>query len=493
MRIFQSRRGRSIQKISFAAGCMTALVVVLAGLYLPKAQAADCDQNAIIYCGFSAASDFISTVRANDSRNGHHDLQTVYAAYGLEPTSYDKFVSSARPGTAYKDGRIVVDGQTVATNAKSIGRQAAAQGSGYFTQNIGGTNYYGNSNSVVFKSDSIPVMALFDSHGSLQFAVLTACGNPINGNNVNPNYSCDMLKMTPVSGKSNTYSFSAAATAGNNATISKLVYDFGDGSTATTTSTSASVQHMYTKGGTFTAKVTVYVKLPGNQETTVSSGSCQKTVTITIPFYECVQLAGAILDKSKYSYRFVATAKYGNGATLTSADFTFGDGTTAKNVKPADANTISADHAYAAAGTYSASAVLHFTVDGKDVTAAACKAVVTPTTPPTPECKPGVPVGSPLCTPCQYDTSLPADSPQCIPPALPNTGAGHTIAIFGAVAAGGFLVYRQLLFRKHRAAFQAAQIGSSPLPLGQPLDDNNPLQGTPLARVRKTLRRRRPF
>jgi hypothetical protein len=219
---------------------------------------------------------------------------------------------------------------------------------------------------------------------------------------------------------------------------------------------------------------------------------CAKTVTVKLPLYTCVQLVGAILDKTKLEYSFTVTANAANGATFTAADFDFGDGKSQTGVKPATATTATVVHDYATAGQYNASATLHFSLNGADVTAPTCKALVTPET-VTPECKPGVPVGSAECTPCQYDSSLPSDSPQCVPPTppeLPNTGAGNTIAIFATVMIGGFLVYRQLLFKKHRAAFVAAEQGTSPLPLGDPLNDEAPLAGTPLAKKKRSLRRR---
>ena len=485
-------------QLTFASG-LVALVLSLglAGVVVvPKVSAAqDCDSNAVIYCGFSSASDFISTVRNNDSKNGHHDLQTIYAAYGLEPASYDKFVSSALPGTAYKDGTIKVSGVTVATGAQSIGRSSKSYS---HPKTIAGAGtFYESRAQDVFKSDSIPVTVLFNDKGVMQFAVLQSCGNPIQGTNVVPNYSCNALHMDAVAGKLNTYSFMTDATANNNASFAKFVYDFGDGTSATVTNPTTPVVHTFSKAGTYTAKVTTYVNLPNVANVAVVSGNCQKTVTVTLPYYQCLQLAGAILDKSKFSYQFVATAKFGNGATFTSADFDTGDGQNSKGVKPnADGTTATLNHTYAKAGNYSVSAVLHFSVNGADVTAPTCSASVTPTTPPTPECKPGVPVGDARCTPCQYDNTLPSNSPQCVapaPPVLPNTGAGNVVAIFGAVAVGGFMIYRQLLFRKHRAAFAAAERGTSPLPLGQPLDDMAPLAGTPLAPKRRSFRRNRPF
>jgi len=504
--IFQKIRRGSSRRAAFVAGLLVAAVsmtgLVGAGVASAASNCAaknDSDNNAIIYCGFSSPSAFINKVKSNNSGNGHSDLKNVYAYYGLEPADYDRFVSSSRQGSVYSDGRIVVDGQTVATGAKSIGRIASYHGSGYFTTKINGVSYYGNVTSKTFAKGvtSLPATILFNSKGAVQFAVINSCGNPTYGNNVTPSYSCNALHKTAVAGKSNTYQFTTSASAANNATVAKVVYSFGDGTSATEASPSTPVTHTYTTAGTYTAKVTVYVHLPGNQQVTVTSSTCQ--TVIAVPFYQCLQLTGAILDQSKMSYSFTATAKYGGGATFTSADFNFGDGNTQEGVKPAaGASSVTVQHMYAKAGNYNASAVLHFNASGQSVSAPACAALVTPTTPPTPECKPGVPVGSADCNQCQSDSSLPADSPQCTttPTALPNTGAGDTIAIFAGVAAAGFLVYRQLLFRKHKAAFAAAQMGTSPLPLGDPMNASDPLRDTPLGEkkaVRSTFRRKRPF
>jgi len=502
--------GRS-RNVAFITGLTIGIASILtAGLLSAgvASAATDCapvnneDNNAIVYCGFSSPSTFISKVRANanDSGDGHveHDLQAIYTYYGLEPADYNNFVSYGEQGTAYSNGQVIVNGQIVATNVKSIGRQQDAQGAGVFTQPIAGTNYYGNAVGPTFAKGvtSLPVTVLFNSKGVMQFAVFSACGNPVFGTNVVPKYSCDLLHKTAVSGQPNTYQFTTSATAANNATVAKVVYTFGDGATATTTNPSTPVTHTYTTNGNFTVKVTVYVHLPGNQEVTVTSATCQTVISVQLPYYQCVGLTGAILDKDKMSISLTATAKYGGGATFTSADFNFGDGDTQEGVKPTSGlDTITVTHTYATANTYNASAILHFIVNGKAVTAAACPAIVTPTAPPTPECKPGVAEGSAACSPCPTNNSIPSNSPQCTtppPPSLPNTGAGDTIAIFSAVAVAGFLVFRQLVFRKHRAAFLAAELGTSPLPLGDPLDEGQQPTFTQASR-KHSLRRKRHY
>lgn len=491
--------------VAFVAGLLLAVGGLVGGATLTVSRvsaAGDCDNNAIIHCGFSSASGFISDVRNNSDDVGHHDLQSVYAhqfvsGQFLSSSIYGDFASHAVAGTAYKDGRIVVNGQTVATGTSSIGRLESFQGSNPKSYVVGSTTYWGNVNSQSFASDSLPVYVLFNDQGTMQFAVLKSCGNPVFGPPVKTSASCNSLQKTAVAGQLNTYDFTASTNVQGNARIVKYVYNFGDGTTQTVTSNfGQAVRHTYTKAGTFTATVTQFVSVPGNDNLQLPVISmCTKTVTVTLPFYSCTSLTGAILDQSKFEYSFTATASYGNGATFTGADFTFGDGKSQTGVKPSTSKTVTVTHTYAQAGNYNIAALLHFTVNGKDVTAShSCTASVTPTTPPTSTCKPGVPVGSPECLPpCQPGSSVPPESAQCQPPSLPNTGAGNTIAIFSAVAVAGFLVYRQILYRRHKAAFLAAEEGTSALPLGQPLDDEAPLAGTPLASKRKSLRRPRRF
>jgi hypothetical protein len=492
---------RQNKKLAFVAGLFVAGVSLMGsvGFAVGQASAAsavDCDNNALIKCGFTSPTDFINKVKANDSGNGHSDLQAIYSYYHLTAADYSNFVSHAVAGEVQRNGNIVVNGQIVATGARSVGRLASYHGSDYTTTKIGSTNYYSNIVDKTFAAGvtSLPVYVLFDDSGNVQFTVMKACGNTAVGTNVKTSASCSALTQTPVAGQLNTYDFTASGTTSGNAKITKFVYNFGDGSAAVTmTNGTTPVRHTYTKGGTFTATVTEYASIPGNSSLKLPAISlCAKTIVVKIPFYNCVQLTGAILDKAKMQYSFTVTANAGNGATFTAADFDFGDGKTQTGVKPATATTAIVTHTYDAAGQYNAAATLHFSSNGSDVTAVTCKALVTPET-VTPECKPGVPLGSPECTPCQYDTNLPSDSPDCVPPPtteLPNTGAGNTIAIFAAVMIGGFLVYRQLLFRKHRAAFAAAELGTSPLPLADPLNSETPLAGTPLATKHRGWRRR---
>jgi hypothetical protein len=491
-------------KLSFATGLVFAVVglFALSTVAVQKVSAADCDSNAIIYCGFTSPGDFIGKIQANDSGNSHQDLQAVYAheffgGQSLSASQYSNFSAHAVAGTAYKDGRIVVNGQTVANGVSSIGREASYQGAGYQTYTVGSTNYYGNTNAQAFGSDNLPVYVLFDAQGNMQFAVLQACGNPIFGPPVRSSASCQTLQKSAVSGELNTYNFTATAAQSGNASITKYVYDFGDGTpTVTMTNGTTPVKHTYTKAGNWTAKVTVYASFPGSSNVPLTVISdCTKVITVVLPDIKCVALTATELDKAKFTYRFVVMASATGGATFKSTTYTLGDG----NTKSVDAsgNTTTLDYTYAKAGNYNISAQLYSTVNGQTVAANyQCTASVSPYQPPVSTCKPGIPVGDKRCEVCRYDSSLSVDSPKCVAPpqaVLPNTGAGNTIAIFAAVAVGGFIIYRQLLFRKHKAAFLDAQNGTSPLPLGDPMNEEAPLAGTPLETKRKSFRRPRQF
>lgn len=264
----------------------SALLLVVAGLHKSGASfVQDCKSNSIIVCGVPTSDAFISDVRGDSDGHGNHDLQGVYQDFGLVPSDYDQFVTSARPGMAFQNGTIVVDGQTVATDAWSIGRTRFS----YTTPiTIGGHTYYKAHDTQVLLQN-LPVMVMFNGKGQMQFAVMNACGNPVTGQKVTPKFSCDLLQATPVSGQNNTFDFTTKATATNNAKLVSVTYTFGDGTSTTETDLSTPVRHTYeantcdNSGNTCTAMATVTVSLPGNQTVTTTSATCKKQIQLNVP------------------------------------------------------------------------------------------------------------------------------------------------------------------------------------------------------------------
>ena len=443
------RSARPMPKgLLFMFGLATAVFMLLGFVVfgVNRTLAVTCTGNDIIKCGFSTPSDFINRVEENNNGvNSTPDLQAIYAHYGLSSAEYDSFAAHAVPGEAMRDGQIIVNGQVVGTGGMSIGRWQSYQGANPFSVTINGITYYGNVNSQAFAAGvtEIPVYVLFNASGTFQFAVMPSCGNPeFPSVPVQTSASCQVLNKTPVAGKANTFTFTAAAAKTGNATITKYVYNFGDGSpTVTETGGATPVTHTYASTGTFTASVTVFASVPGNANLQLPAVSmCTKQIVITPPpapqvvTAVCQQLVATPIDDStRTAFTFTATAQFSSGVTFTSADFTFGDGSQQSGVQPnSDGTTATTTHTYASSGTFTASAVLHFTSpSGQPVTAPTCTAVATPVVPaaapPTPP--PTVPAVTTVTT-------------------LPSTGAGDTIGIFFGAVTAGTIGYRMFIRRK---------------------------------------------
>ena len=433
-------------KIAWGIALATATALGVFGYHQANAgMITDCTNNSIIKCGVASSSALANKVKANNPR----DLQAIYKYFGLSAADYDKFGGQAVAGIAKRDGTIVVNGQVVAKDTWSIGRTGFSYSSPI---TIAGHKYYKSMDTRVLKQD-LPVMVLFNSQGVMQFAAMNACGNPATGNKVVPKYSCDLLQKTPVAGKANTYAFKTKATYTNNALFAKAVYDFGDGSTYTSTHLAESVNHTYQKPGTYTAKVTVYFKLPGNHNAYVSGANCQTQITVQAPpqvSYTCDELQALPAKDDELSYTFEANTSSQN-AKLTGADFDFGDGTNAPNVAPASANQVSVDHTYKKPGDYSVQATVHFEITDekgqKSVKSVNCQVQINSKVCST---NPNLPPNSPECQPCKYDHKLPADSKKCVKPVkqLVNTGPGDILGLFAGASLVGFLGYRFYLSRR---------------------------------------------
>lgn len=92
-----------------------------------------------------------------------------------------------------------------------------------------------------------------------------------------PVYTCDSLTFSKIS--RNEFNFNGKATATGGAVIVSYTFDFGDNTSKTVTAPT-NVAHTYAKDGTYTAKLSVLVKVD-NVEKTVIGESCKVTVTVT--------------------------------------------------------------------------------------------------------------------------------------------------------------------------------------------------------------------
>ena len=139
-----------------------------------------------------------------------------------------------------------------------------------------------------------------------------------------------------------------------------------------------------------------------------------------VPAYSCDLLdvtKGANREVTISDFKFTAV----RGATFKQVVINWGDNTTPLTTN----NAKGQKHTYAADGTYTISAVAHFTVNGQDVTAA----------------------GAACSKQVSYSTTAPPTAP-VTPGKLVETGPGDVLGIFAAVTAAGALAHRFVLSRR---------------------------------------------
>ena len=383
------------------------------------AQAADCSNNSIMRCGATTAAEFKNKCNAN----AEGDLRAIYGHYWI-PCDVQVV-----EGQAFKDNTVRVNGRVVATNAQSIGR---VQKPGDHAISIAGRTYWEAPNSSAFKSDGLPTFVALDAQGNFKYAIIKDCGNPIYATPTpptpppvppkpQPQYSCNALNITSIN--TTKKRFTASASASNGAQVVGYSFSFGDGKTLD--STNVTVDHEYAAPGSYTAKVTVKVKV-GNEIKLVDGANCMKMVEVKIPAaVDCSALNIASKGNNAYDFTIVETH---TNATYKGATLNFGDG------KTLQVNGTTASHQYAKPGNYTVVATLAFDVNGQ-VKNAKCEAKVTMEACPT---NPSLPKDSPDCAPCEYNPNLPKNSSDCKAPEtpvaeLPQTGMGDMLLSgFGA-------------------------------------------------------------
>ena len=254
-------------------------IAIIGGVWLASpSKAAKCSEFNVVSCGTYN----IYSVREAYNRT---DVRSIYNHVGVT----DSMVNNAAPktGTVYRDGRIVVDGRVVGTAARTFQAKAGTlQNSPEGMVKYGGTMYYQypishsfvNRNGTVLV-ESEEIFAWFDNNGKFIAGVIKSCGNPIWTYNptpppAKPSLTCDALQKTEVS--RDTFKFSTKATAKDGASVTSYTYDFGDGTTQTTTS--SEIQHTYAKPGNY--KVTVTVNGKEGSDVQKTSQGCQTQITV---------------------------------------------------------------------------------------------------------------------------------------------------------------------------------------------------------------------
>ena len=165
---------------------------------------------------------------------------------------------------------------SILQNAWSVGRVKFSYSSEYPISGVG--TYYKSMHTDVLKSE-IPVMVMFDGDGTAEAAVMTSCGNPVQGEKVKSSAVCKKLNKMPVSGKENTFTFNTDVSVTGLAKVTKLEY-FANGELFDTTTSPEET----TKQMTFTEDTTVVVKvtvsLPGGKTKVIVSELCKQFIEV---------------------------------------------------------------------------------------------------------------------------------------------------------------------------------------------------------------------
>lgn len=236
----------------------------------------DCDDNSIMYCGASTGGEL--TQKYNENKTG--DLPAIYNHYGV---SGGMITAGGKMGEVRKDGSVVVDGETIATGAQSLGRHAKATGSSALK--IGGKTYYQTPTSHSFASESIAAYIFTGKDGQFISAILTSCGNPVTATPKPPKkptppkpaYKCDALTARTVKLEDRSYAYDLAYSATGGAALKTVDYDFGDGQGRQNVSPdeTKNVTHSYAKTGTYTTAATLHFDVGG----AVKDVACKVTIT----------------------------------------------------------------------------------------------------------------------------------------------------------------------------------------------------------------------
>lgn len=159
----------------FAGAFIGALVVGVVSLVNPAnalsiSSSRDCTDNAILRCGALTTQEL-----REKYHSGNPGAAAIYSAYGISSADINNMDSLAVVGKVHKDGTVTVNGNVVATNAASSGRQYIS-GSQKVVKD--GVTFYSRATSVSFRSSSIDAFVVMKD-GAFAYAILGTCGNPI--------------------------------------------------------------------------------------------------------------------------------------------------------------------------------------------------------------------------------------------------------------------------------------------------------------------------
>ncbi|HRJ91106.1 MAG TPA: LPXTG cell wall anchor domain-containing protein [Candidatus Saccharibacteria bacterium] len=317
----------------------------------------DCDQWAVIWCGSYSPADARNAVK-NGAKNSPN-LAKIFGALGIQASEIN---GDYRAGIVYQDGRIVVNGKVVATNARMAAR------------NLGGNPIAGTNAGVmsVNKMGSAQTaMVKFDSNGRFVHAIMKPCGNPVAATPTKPEpkpvAKCESLKAVKIS--DNRFRLEAKAMAKDGAKIKSyhfVVMHEGKQVFAKNVDTDKENAHVaFESADPGNYKASVVVK---TSEGPRDGAQCTDTFSIPKkPFAVCKDLTVEKISRTKF--RFNASANAKNGATIKAYTFSvYKDGALVQTLPQVTTNkeTASVTYTQTTAGNYVAKVVVKTSLGNRD-------------------------------------------------------------------------------------------------------------------------------
>ncbi|MEX0934568.1 MAG: PKD domain-containing protein [Candidatus Saccharimonadales bacterium] len=242
--------------------------------------------NDVIHGGVSNQTDLRNKFNNGDGRNSAANIQAIFReAIGIKSSAE---MSGMSWGYVYRDGRVVVDGKTVATDAKSSGRLNFRN-----SRPLGNTGAFYHDTDIRFSSGTNRLRALvkLDSNGKYRFAVIANCGNPVIAKPVSvsepkpdpkpepkpqpqASFVCDSLSAHKQQVNPGDRVVFTASSSRENTRLKDYSYDFGDGETQTTRRNM--ISHRYSEPGTYTAYVIVNTEAGSTKPTSI----CEVTIEV---------------------------------------------------------------------------------------------------------------------------------------------------------------------------------------------------------------------
>lgn len=130
----------------------------------------DCDGWSIINCGVQSTAEL---KKAYDS-SGY--VADVFKYFTISSNDIDTINKTAVKGTVYDNGKISVDGKTVATDAVTAARKPVTNKDKKVTYS--GSTFYTRPIKTAWSHKSAPAYVVMKS-GVFDYAILAPCGNPI--------------------------------------------------------------------------------------------------------------------------------------------------------------------------------------------------------------------------------------------------------------------------------------------------------------------------